>query len=860
MNRQIKPPKWPERLFSFLIHTDQREEILGDLQEAYHWRLEQFGLRKANRLYLWEMLRSIGLSHLKPISQLTGFMMMYRNYLTTGWRFLKKHKLYSTLNILGLAMGLACCWLAYLYANDESSYDKHFPEYHQLYRTVIDLTHADNVHHIGGSSTAMVDQIKEKIPEVEAISHIKSGYGVIRKGEEYLNQYYLRVDREIIDMLGLEFLEGARGAFDSPNDLIISETLASKLNLRGNAVGKILTINSILGPEDFVINGVYKDLPSNSSIQTDAMISFEHYRKIAKPNRLVQWFDINMNALVKIRPDADVATVTEKLNQLHLENDEEIGDRAQIKLQPIAEIHLDTTYGHYNGIASGGNQSLITIFLAVGIFCLVISVINYANFTISLYINRAREVALRKVLGAQKSGIFSQLISESFLSTALAAILGVTLLIGILPYFSEFVNKGYSISSLLHPVFAIGALGILIVCALVSGSYPALVLSRFPIVKSLKGEQKIRSGKWITQGLLAIQFVIATILITGMLTMNNQLQYLSAFDTKVNPENVLYYDYLPGDEEKIVRFLQELNQESMVQSTAGISGYNGTIITLEDGVEVETRHLRIHNDLLSMLEIDLIAGRNFDPSLPADQLDKIIVNEAFVKAMDLQNPVGQRVPFKYGDLENPQIIGVIEDYHFESVKQKIEPLVVYQCDIYPIGAAYVKLGSMEAFDQNRLDEIARSHFDPFPTEYVFLQDYYEKAFKSEKLLMRLVGIGCLISILLAATGLLGLIALNLTQRLKEISIRKVLGATESSLYLLYGKRFLLIIFGGLIVGLLISRQLIITWLENFPYHTSFSIGIVLSTILIGTLVATITIFSQISRVSRANPIEYLRDE
>lgn len=854
-----KPPKWADWLIKRLCAPHLLEEVQGDLHEAFHWRAEQRGILRAKWLFIFETLRSLRFSTLRPTNYINQYLMMYQNYLKTGWRFLKKHKLYSGLNILGLALGISFCWLAYLHANDEMSFDTHLPDHNRLYRIVSDFQRGDDVHYIGGSSNLMSVEFKAKIPEIESIARFKSDYGLIRKGEEAISQSLIMADLEMVELLNLNFLEGTASSFDQPNDAIISESLAGKLDLRGKAVGSIISLIRGDEFEDFIVRGVYEDIPENTSVRRDLVISYTNYLTNAPERRLSQWFDINMNSLVKLRDNATLKSALEKMNELHQENepDSENGS-VKLKLQSISEIHLDNNYGHYNGISRGGNPGMIRLFAGIGLFCLLISMINYSNFNISLYINRAREVALRKVIGAEKRGIFSQLITESFISSLLSGILALVLMSFLLPVFSKFVRKDYGLFHLADINFIIGAIGILAAVAFISGVYPAFVLSRFKIIQSLKGEQKIKSGKWITQSLLGIQFIIATVLVAGMLTMNSQIQFLTTFDTKVDFNNVIYMDYIQADESQITPFVHELQQMAEVESVSAISSYNGTRMKGENRFDV--RHLRISHDLMSLLDIKIVQGRNFDPTISADANQAILVNEAFVKKIGLENPVGEIVPFEYGDLINPKIIGVVEDYHFESAKNTVDPLVIYQAPAYPLQSVYMKLSEGAAFDQHKFEAVWAKHFDPFPFEFNFLEEIYMQAYNQEQRMMKLLAVGCFVSIFLASMGLLGIVGLQLNQKLKEISIRKVLGASSGSLYRIFTKKFLLIIILGLSGGLLIGHFIITKWLENYPYHVDFSIGIAGITIAVTVAIALIAIISQVFKVVRTNPVQYLKDE
>ncbi|MEM9327835.1 MAG: ABC transporter permease [Bacteroidota bacterium] len=854
------PPRWGDWLIERLCATHLIEEFQGDLHEAFHWRVAEKGIVKARWLFVFEVLRTIRFSHLKPTHYFKQYLTMYRNYLKTGWRFIGKHKLYSSLNIFGLALGISFCWMAYLYAHDETSFDRHLPDQDRLYRITIDVEEGDNQHHIGGSSHAMSVTFAESIPEIEEVAKFKSGYGLIQKGEEVLEQSLIRADRSMLDFLNLDFVEGAPGAFDQPNDVVISTSLAGRLDLRGKAVGTVLTLIAGQDSYDFIIRAVYSDIPENTSIRRNMIVSYAHYISIAPERRLQTWMDINMNTLVKLREQASLSEAERKMNEIHLSNDDpQEGVTLTMQLQPISDIHLNEVYGHYNGISRGGNPELIRLFAVIGVFCLWISMINYSNFAVSLYISRAREIALRKVIGAERRGIFSQLITESFLSSVLSGALAILLLIGLLPVFSEFVQKEYTLAYLIRGPFLLGAAGLLVATGLFSGIYPAWVLSRFAVIKSLRGEQKIHAGKWITQSLMTLQFVIATVLVAGMLTLHGQVRYLTTFDTKIDPENVISFGYIPKGEAAIRSFVEAVAQLPEVQQAAAISGYNGTRLK-EPYTLQQVRHLRIHQDLMGLLDIDVVQGRKLDPSRPSDHSNSILVNQVLVEVLNLEQPIGEVLPFEYGDLKNPTIVGVVEDYHFESVKSTVDPLVIYLAPEYPLQSVYLRMQNTRDFNAEKLEALWNEYMHPFPCDYTFLSADYDREYAQEQRMMKLVSVGCFVSIFLAAMGLLGIVGLQLNQRLKEISIRKVLGASFGNLYRVFSQRFILLILVGLSAGLLLSYILIKEWLSNYPFHIEFGTGLQSVTALLTLSIALFTISSQVIHVARGNPAKYLKDE
>ncbi|MFT5641306.1 MAG: putative ABC transport system permease protein [Cyclobacteriaceae bacterium] len=851
-----RPPKIFSWLLAIFCPQEKREEVEGDLLEAFYWRMESKSSFNAKAFFIYEVLRSFRIYHFSPFQYLNQLLMTFNMHIKTGWRFLKKNMVYSTMNIAGLALGLSFCLLAWLYVNDETSYDKHLSLHDRLYRVVIDIQHGDNVHHIGGSSNAISQTFKEQIPEIEQVVRLDRSNALIKQGEDYLEKSILVTETQIERFLDLQFISG-HDSFKGPNELWVSESLAGLLAIDSQAADATLTMNFGQGDEVFIIKGIYRDIPLNTSVHAELILSFDYYIKHAKPEKLTTWFDVNMNTLVLLRDYVNVAAISTKMNLLHLENNPDMEALVSFRLQPITDTHLDKDYGHYNGIAAGGNTELIWIFSCVGLLALIIAIINYTNFNISLYLNRSREVAVRKIIGSGRGGIFTQLMSESALSVVIAALFASVILLIALPLFGELVSKSYSFSELYNPVFISGAVFILFLIILFTGAYPSIIFSKLSMVHSLKGYPRIGRSKALTQSLMALQFGITALLIIGMIILKSQLKHLQNFDNKIGLDGVLYFEYIPNtDDQTIERFLTDLKAVPGVISASAISGYNGT--RMKDESNIIVKHLRIEQDLLTLLDIDIIAGRNFDSLLQSDKTNKVLVNEQFLISAGIDDPIGKTIAFEYGDLKNPQIIGVVENYHFASAKSKVDPLVIYQSEQYPLESAYVKTEKL--VNKDVIEALWQKHFSPYPINMVYLEDFYNSSFEQEQRLMKLVGFGAFLSVVLAGLGLLGILGLQLNQKLKEISIRKVLGASFTQLLLSTSQKLIIFISIGTLVGLAGGYFLGHQWLLQYPYAISIHAGIVFLATLIVVSLAAISLFSQVLKTSKANPVKYLKDE
>ncbi|MBX2873170.1 MAG: ABC transporter permease, partial [Saprospiraceae bacterium] len=476
------------------------------------------------------------------------------------------------------------------------------------------------------------------------------------------------------------------------------------------------------------------------------------------------------------------------------------------------------------------------------------------------FLSRSREVAVRKVMGANGNVIFQQFLSESFLGTLIAALMALLLIQALLPLFSEFVGVEYGFQDLLSWRFGIGLALVLLISTFLSGLYPSLVLSTKKANIALKQRLKVGGKSFFSWFLVMLQVSITIFLIIGMLTTNRQLEHLLNFDLGYEDQNVIALSIRDTSEQKLDQMKRELERLAFVQSVSSNSGYNGT--DYKDGeVDFSTSHLRTDENFVDLLNIEIVEGRNFDLEIQGDRGGAVLVNETFVQRAKLNNPIGKVIPFQYGDLANPRIIGVVSDFHYASLQTELQPLVIYTAPEYMIQTMLIKLNPQSSQQEiSQIEELWRKTYPTRPINYTYLEESNAAAMQTETQIQRLAKSGSLIAILLASLGLFGMVGTHVRQRLKEVSIRKVNGASPMDIYLLFSTKFGKWLISGFIIGTIPAIYFLNNWLNNYPERIQISWGIpMLSVFICGAIFLSIVTVLLVKAIN-LNPATHLKEE
>lgn len=858
MGSYNSPPQWALYLLQKICPADLAEEVEGDLYEAFQWRVDEKGHSYARRKYIFEVLRSLRYFRIKVQTQ-NNSVMLIKNYFKIGMRFLWKTKGYSSLNILGLALGIAISWLAYIFVIDEQSFDAFYANGDHIYRPTATMKMGDRSDSFAGSSYIMGEEFPNQIPEIVKSSRFKSGSTLVKVRDGFQNERFHYADPDFFSMFSVDFVTGSSGTFIDPLSIVISQSTAERFGIGSDLSQQEITITSGTEEETLKVIGVYRDFPLNTSIRPQIIFPFTGWAADNEPRTKV-WFDINMNSFFQLDSNSDPSVAVAKMNEVFPKDPEMKDVEVSLGLQNLHDIHLNPAFSNGNGIAAGGDNELIMIITVIGIFCLLIACVNYANFAVGNYIIRLKEVALRKVFGAEKSSVFKQFVAEAFISAFLALLLSIVFIALMLPGFAEYANKTYTLDIIFDAQVLLGGLLLLITVTLLSGIYPAILLSQYKTISGLKGKSKLGGKNHLGKGLITLQFAISAFLIAGMLTMNGQLSFMLNHDIGYSGDNVVRIYRPMNDPLAKEGFKNELNTIAGVESVSVVSGFNGTNYSNKDGNKVDVRHARIDPDYIKTMGIELVDGRSFDKDIATDVTGAVIVNEAFLKKTELENPIGKQIYFNYGKFDKPTIIGVVKNFNFESLRSGVDPLVMWMGDRLLEYNTFVKLTDI---NQDKIEQIEAAHakyFSPYPLSYNFVEDDIANRYALEANIKKIAQVGSIAAIFLSCLGLMGFVGNQIRQQMKDVSVRKVVGANGKHIFRLYLSKYIWLLLLGTTVGLAIAAGIMTDWLNNYTYKIDFGFTIGATAVFAVLSVAILTVFSQLWRALHANPINYLKEE
>lgn len=856
---RFHPPKWADKLLERFCKREHLEEIQGDLHESFYWRLEEKGEKYAKWKFIKETLLSFRTSNLKSLKFMDQILTLLKSHIKTGWRFLWKTKGYSSINIIGLSVGIVFSWFAYIYAKDQLGYNKHLNNVDDLYRVSMQVDLFGNLINFPGCSHATTDQIVNEIPEVLEVARFTDDHAMMKLGKSTIDQDFLIAEKSLLNYLNLEFVEGEPGEFSAPNQVVISESLAYKLGIRGRALDGNIQLLDSATYISYQIKGVYKDIPKNTSIKTNLILPYSNYLN-ESPKNAIDKNTFDLSTILKLSKDANPEIVNAKINEIIKVEDSP--NQYIASLQSMANLHLSDNYFANKGFLPGGNSQLIWFIVIAGILCLSISIINYANFSISLYLNRAREVAVRKIMGSANSGVFQQLMTESFLTTILATFISFGLFALIAPQFSLLVEKKFTLTDLFTIEFVPGLIVISIIIAMLSGLYPSILLSRFQILKSLKGVQRIGKGKYVTQTLLIVQFSMSIIMMACMIAFNGQLKYMLSFDRGYNVDNVLRVSLpieLNGEIDQVL--FNKINQIPEVSHMSSSNGYS--MLGYDDGEhKFSLLYSNIDSSFINLMGISLIQGETLKQAKNNGISNGILVNESFLeKFPDLENPIGYVIPFNPTDQKSSVIVGVIKDFYSLGPKADVKPLAFYSEDSKRSTFNILIKTTTDRFTiEEKLAKAWDDVYAPIPFSYEYLSVEYNKKFDQEAKIAQVAGTGSIIAIFIASFGLLGLVGLTIQRKLKEVSVRRVLGAGIENISAMLFRNFLAPITISLIVGLPTGAYIATEWLANYKNRIELGWQEFTLPALVVISILTIIIFTQVIRVTKKNPIIYLKDD
>lgn len=824
---------------------------------------------------------SIDLNHVFNLKTPSGMILHFFKIFT---RNIKRNGLFAFFNVIGLTVGFTGSILIYLYIQDELSYDKSFQDSDRIYR-VAWMSENPQTRTPHPMALAMANDL----PEVEQAVSLSPWYGpglskdLIRVQNEATNvvfeepDFYF-ADSTFFDIFKLDILEGDKDALKKPFALVITEPMAKKYFGDSSAIGQELNLNGM----PLAVSVVVEPMPENSHFHFNAILPYVTLKQINPTDNWMTWADFGHFNYVRLAEGADSEQLESKIPEwvaTYLDWDETGIERLLSRefgfaLQPITDIHL---HSHLRWeLEDNGNILYVYILVAILAFLILIAAINYVNLTTAKSVERAKEVGIRKTLGAISGRISLQFYLETLLFTFIAFVISLGLGVLLLNSFNELSNKSFGLTDLFDLPFLIYSLIVALLIGLLAGAYPALALSSFKPTEVLKGKLKNTSqGVRLRSSLVILQFTISAILISGSFIIYNQIQFMQEKDLGFDQEAVVSLNVpirveLGGVDLNALRTTQdEIERLSGVRSTALVSSvpggqFNQHPFFLKDNPEdrVDASSIMVDYDIDEVLGIEIAEGRMFDRSYAEDSLVNVIINEEMARQLPVGNPVGMKLIQDASGVEYEfKVIGVVKDFHFQSLHQDIQPLIL---SVQPLGAGHilVKLNGQQFGEtMAEIEKIYNTNVETeLPFEYNFLDDDLELLYAQEVKTLSIFSVFSMLALILASLGLLGMAIAVLNQRIKEIGMRKILGASSKQIMGMILGQFGRLVGISLIIGLPLSYWLMQTWLTEFSYRAPFDLLPFIGAILVLLVVTFVSIISAVSKITYTNPVDTLRYE
>lgn len=798
---------------------------------------------------------------------------MIKNYFVLSWRNLLRNKVFSFINITGLSLGLACCMIIILYSKDELSFDRFHANSNHIYRitnsTIEPNGKVQNTSGITGMLPGPVFQ--SEIPEIKEFLRLQGDLLSVKVGAKIFEQEVTYVDDNFFSFFSFPLKEGnINTALKDLYSVVLNEELAKKFFGTSSAIGKIIELPT--GEDgafqNFTVNGIVPKSPQNSSIKVNILLPINLNFRDGKADN--QWISFYLNTFVNLYPDADIEKVEAKFKVVYESKAEDqikeakdkynINETFRYGLQPLLDLHLSTDFSVANGLVDGSNPIYTKILGAIALFMLVIACINFVNLTVARSLKRAKEIGIRKVIGGERKQLIYQFLGESFVVTFLSFVLAVLLVILFLPFFNMLSNKELSFSYLLDVKLILGYISLFFFTALLAGFYPALVLSNFNPVQTLNNRIPLLGKNYLAKILVVFQFTLTTILIIGTVIIYLQYNYLKNFKLGYNDSNLVVVNINQVKFNNLEVLRSELMKNSNVEAMTPRQSGNWLTVAKVNDEEIEFEIYIVDSTFVTVLEIPIVSGRNFSSAYPSDNVNSVLVNEAFMKKAGWNDLNNRQVDFFYDSIKY-NVIGVIKDYHYQSLMQDVKPQLFCMNPKYNYGQLLIRIKPEQtASTIKHIEKVVKTQ-QPFkPFIYDFKDELNLKQYASDAKWKKIISSAAILTIFISCIGLFGLTTLSAEKRIKEIGIRKVLGASVVSIVSTLANSFLKLILISTFLSFPIAWWLVHKWIQNYPYRIDINIWIF---ILAGTFVlfvSMLTIGMQAIKSALANPIKSLRTE
>ncbi|MEM7375452.1 MAG: ABC transporter permease [Bacteroidota bacterium] len=867
-----RPPVWLLRFFRWFCHPDYVEDIEGDLLERFSGIVEETEINKARRRFFIEVLLLFRLSLIRPFDRqcsLISYSMLKHNILIS-FRGFMRHKTTFIIHLIGLSTGLSCASLIYLWVQDELRIDKFHKHDAHLYQVMQEFTRPDEIQIVDWTPGPLAEAILEELPGIRYATSYKThpvlGGGIV-VGDQRVRAIPIYVDQSYLEVFSFPLLHGNKSqVLTDKYAAVISEELARKLfGKTEEAIGQIITWEKKDGDlfdmtRPLIVSGVFQTIPDYSTEKFDVLLSIEFYTEY-NPGLPLWTNDQGTTALV-LEEGTDINKLAEKISQLSNSHTE--FERTFV-LNRYSSKYLYNQYE--NGVQTGGRITYVWLFSIIAILILLIACINFMNLSTAKASIRLKEIAVKKTLGASRNSLFIQFVSESLLISFLALIVALICVVVLFPSFNELTGKHMNLDLSLTRMLAF--LGITLFTGLVSSTYPALYLSAFKPIQILT-PNRAKSGRevWTRKSLVVFQFAISTFFIVCVLVIYQQMSFVSTKNLGIEKDHILSMKIEGPLKDKVEPFLAELRKRPEVVQAASsnhilVGAENWTTGINWEG-RAEDERLRINPIICNYYFVETYGirikeGRSFSPEFGTDS-SKVILNEAAVRKMRLENPIGQIITF-WGD--QVEIIGIAENFHFESLYKQIGP-----CILKMVGTKdnfeehiWIKIrGGQEKESIKAIEQLYAEFNTGYTFEYGFVDESYLALYESENKVSVLSKYFAFLAILISCLGLFGLAAFTAERRKKEIGIRRVLGASVWSLTNMLSRSFTKMVLLAIVIALPISYLVAHHWLENFAYRIELEWWLFALAAIVALVIAWMTVGFQTFRAAKNDPVKSLRTE
>lgn len=791
---------------------------------------------------------------------------MFRNYVKIAFRNVVRHKGYSFINIAGLAIGMACFLLILLYVRNELSYDRFHDRSERIYRIAIDIQQGDNVRSAVWSPVPLGPALQADFPETEQVIRFWRAFRPIVFNDEqsFREKYFYFTDPEVFQVFSFDLIEGnPQTALASPNSVVVTESTARRLFGDAPVLGQVVRYEGYpAGTREFTVTGILRDLPNNTQFKFDYLASLAGVETEADNwgSRKPIW------TYVLLSEGANPSELKQKLDGYIEQKNPRTSAQFTLYLEPLTDVHLFSRFT--GGFKPGSDIASVYLFSAIGFFILVIACVNFMNLATARSLKRAKEVGMRKVLGAQRSQLVKQFLGEAILLSCLSLLLALFLLELLLPWFNSTFNTALTVQYTKDSGLFLFVLATVLLVGLLAGSYPAVFLSRFRPVKTLRGRMASgASGVNLRKGLVVFQFVISIVLIAGTLLVKRQLDYVRHKKLGFDKEMVVVLPYSANETPLLNALLGDARVKSVsVSQRVPVNDINSdgrtvSLSQLDEPLRVES--FVVDERFLSTYGMHLIAGRGFSREMASDTA-AFVINETAVNAFGLRSPqeaIGRELT--WSGYKNGRIIGVIEDFHTTSLHEPIEPTVLHMLPNEEWWRTFISV-RVQSGDLSGTLSFLESTWRRFTPDGVysafFIDDSLAQLHRADQQFGRIFAAFAGLAIVIACLGLFGLAAFSAEQRTKEIGIRKVLGASVAGIVNLLSLEFVKLVILASVVASPVAWFAMNKWLENFAYRIEIDWWVFALAGGLALMIALLTVSTQAIRAALANPVESLRYE